>query len=362
MRKRVLLLIVSSFCTLAFASDPPVWNRPTSNITVSSSAYFDCQTPSSFNGTAAYMKLWVGGNAVALNHNLNRLAAVVPMSSGAYSAVCQYSIDGVTGISGSTLTITYGDSALEYLDLQNSSWTQIAGCSGSCGGIGDATNTADSTASDTWDGSGTSREFVGTKDASPSFEDEDWYQKRFVNMTLPDAWIYDFWLRQSSLPRALEFGISHCDASYIKYRMAFQADYVTTPNPIWNVFSPTATDIKGSDGVWTATTLQPPNFTNPDTDPNHGFTHVFVVGHPSTDGSGNPTVVIDALQLGAASGTSPGNAAQIVNIAVAAYTEATNNCSSSSGQWNLQSAQLDLDTSHTSDAMWLDDVAFHFQP
>ncbi len=311
-------------------------------------------------GTAAYMKLWVNGNAVALNHNLNRLGAVIPMASGTYPVVCQYSIDGTTGINSSALEITYGDSSLEYLDLQNTSWTAIAGCSGSgCEGIGVKSQ---NTSSDTWDGTGTSREFSGTDNGTTN-EDEDWYQKRAVNMSLPDAWIYDFWLTQSTVPHALEFGISDCyensNSQYIKYRMAFQADYFDNPS-VWKVFSPTATDQGGSAGTWTATNLQPPDFT---TGPNNGFTHVFFAGHPSTDGEGNPTVVIDAIQIGAGSGTSPGNAGQIVNIAVDAYTDASENCAADQGgQFNLQSAQLDLDTTYTSDTFWMDDVAFHFQP
>jgi hypothetical protein len=73
-------------------------------------------------------------------------------------------------------------------------------------------------------------------------------------------------------------------------------------------------------------------------------------------------VVIDAIQIGEGMGSKPGNAAQILNVSVPAYTATTSNCTSGTGQWNLQSTQIDLDSAHTSDTMWLDDVALHFQP
>jgi hypothetical protein len=360
--KSVFLLLAVFLCSNAFASDPPVWNRPTTNITVGSVAYFDCQTPSTFTGTAAYMKLWVGGTAVALNHQLNRLGAAIPMPPGTYSVVCQYSIDGVSGINSATLSITYGDSTKDRLNLENSAWSQTAGCSGStCGSIADATNSLDSNANDTQSGSGSSRAFSGSKDASFSFEDEDWFQKRLENVSLPGAWIYDFWVRQSAVPRGLEWGISHCSSSAVKYRMAFQANYAATPNPIWRYFTPTRTDPKGSGGSWTDTTFQAENFTGAATDPNHGFTHVYFIGHPSSDASG-ATVVIDAIQIGEGMGSLPGNAAQILGVSVPAYTATTSNCTSGTGQWNLQSTQIDLDGTHTGDTMWLADVGLHFQP
>ena len=358
--RSVLLLTIALACTNVFASDPPVWNQPTSNISVGSAAYFDCQTPSTFTGTAAYMKLWVGGTAVALNHNLNRLAAVIPMPAGTHSAVCQYSTDGLTGINSSTLNITYG-TGNERLNLESSAWSQTSGCSGTCGGIADAANSLDSNPSDTQSSSGSSRAFSGTKDASFSFEDEDWFQKRIENVALPSVWIYDFWVRQSNVPRGLEAGISHCDSNHVKYRMAFQANYVATPTPIWRFFTPNRTDPNGSGGSWTDTSIQVPQFTNPNTDPNNGFTHVYFVGHPSTDSSG-AIVVIDAIQMGEGSGTTPGNAATILNVQVPAYTQTTSNCTASTGQWNLQSAQIDLDGTHTTDTLWLDDVAVRFQP
>ena len=359
--KSVLLLVVFLLSSAAFASDPPVSNQPTVNISVGTIAYFDCQTPSTFTGTAAYMKLWVNGTAVALNHNLNRLAAVIPMPAGTYPAVCQYSTDGVTGINSATLNITYGSTGSDRLNLENSAWSQTSGCSGSCGGIADAANSLDSNAGDTESGSGSSRQFSGTKDASFSFEDEDWFQKRIENVSLPSVWIYDFWVRQANLPRALEAGISHCDSNHVKYRMAFQADYSASPNPIWRYFTPTGSDPNGSGGSWTGTTLQAPQFTNPGTDPNNGFTHVYFAGHPST-GSSGPVVVIDAIQIGEGMGSLPGNAATILNVQVPAYTQTTSNCTAGTGQWNLQSVQFDLDSSHTTDTMWLDQVSLHFQP
>jgi hypothetical protein len=73
-------------------------------------------------------------------------------------------------------------------------------------------------------------------------------------------------------------------------------------------------------------------------------------------------VVIDAIQVGEGSGTTPGNAATILNVQVPAYTQTTSNCTAGTGQWNLQSAQIDLDSSHTTDTLWLDDVAVRFQP
>lgn len=358
--KSVLLFALALLCSTAFASDPPVWNKPTGNISVGAVAYFDCQTPSTFTGTAAYMKLWVGGNAVALNHNLNRLAAVIPMPAGTHSAVCQYSVDGLTGINSATLNITYGNGN-ERLNLENNAWSQTAGCSGSCGGIADATNNLDSNANDTESGSGSSRSFFGSKDGSFSFEDEDWFQKRIENVSLPSAWIYDFWVRQAAVPRGLEWGISHCDSNHVKYRMAFQANYVNTPSPIWRYFTPNGSDPSGSGGSWTDTALQPPPFTNSDTDPNNGFTHVYFVGHPAT-GSSGAVVVIDAIQIGEGLGTQPGNAATVLNVQVPAYTQTTSNCTAGTGQWNLQSAQIDLDSSHTSDTMWLDEISLHFQP
>jgi hypothetical protein len=191
MKSALLFIIIVLACGISFASDPPVWNRPTGNINVGGAAYFDCQTPASFTGTAAYMKLWIGGNAVALNHNLNRLAAVIPMSAGTYSAVCQSSTDGVTGINSATLNLTYG-SGNERLNLENSAWSQTSGCSGSCGGIADASNSLDSNPNNTQSDSGSSRAFSGSKDGSFSFEDEDWFQKRIESVSLPNLWIFDF--------------------------------------------------------------------------------------------------------------------------------------------------------------------------
>jgi hypothetical protein len=359
--KSLLLLCVCVSCSLAFAADPPVWIRPSSGVTVGSFAYFDCKTPSTFTGTASYMKLWIGGTAKALNHSSNRLAAVVPMASGTYSAVCQYSIDGVSGIDSPTLSITYGDSSKEKLNLENSDWTETAGCGGTdCGPVANHTDVTD-TGSNTWNGSGTSRKFPGTWDGAFTSEDEDWYQKRLESVSLPDVWIYHFWIRQSQLPRAVEFGISQCDGNHTKYRMAFQAEYASSN--VWNVFSPVASDPGGSAGTWVSTGLTaPPHFTNPPTDPNNGFTHVYLVGHPSFSGS-SPVVVIDAIQIGAAAGTSPGNAAQVVNnLQVFAYTATTSNCTTGTGAWNLQSAQFDLDAMHNGDNMWLDQVSLQFQP
>jgi hypothetical protein len=361
MRPPLFCICLYLYCGLAFAADPPVWTQPSSGVTVGSFAYFDCKTPATFTGTAAYMKLWVGGTAKALNHGSNRLGAVVPMSAGTYAAVCQYSIDGVNGIDSVALTITYGDGSKEKLNLENSDWTEIAGCNdATCGPVAGHTDVTD-TGSNTWNGSGTSRKFPGTWDGTFKFEDEDWYQKRLESVSLPAVWIYDFWIRQSRLPRAVEFGISQCDGNHTKYRMAFQAEYATSN--VWNVFSPVASDPGGSAGTWVSTGLTaPPPFTNPATDPNNGFSHVYFVGHPAFSGS-SPVVVIDAIQIGAASGTSPGNAARTVNsLQVFAYTATTSNCTAGTGPWNLQSAQFDLDSTHNGDNMWLDQVSLHFQP
>ncbi|HZI57861.1 MAG TPA: hypothetical protein VFF39_13855 [Verrucomicrobiae bacterium] len=54
--KAMLTLIVALAYSGAFASDPPVWNRPTHDISVGTAAYLDCQTPSTFTGTGADMQ------------------------------------------------------------------------------------------------------------------------------------------------------------------------------------------------------------------------------------------------------------------------------------------------------------------
>jgi hypothetical protein len=371
MKARFLSLVVTLLCGTTFASDPPVWNRPTTDITVGSAAYFDCQTPSTFAGTAAYMKLWVGGQAVALNHNQNRLAAAIPIPSngaGAYTAVCQYSIDGVSGIDSSQLTITYGDTTpsdnKERTNLENIVWRADPGCNdSSCQGVSSPTNNLDTNPANTATGSGNSQFFQGSWDGLKTFEDEDWSKKRCEDVPLPGTWIYDFWVRQASVPHALEWGISQAQGS-TKYRMAFQANYVgdsTSSVPYWRYFIPDPTDTGGSKGQWSSRSQMPASFPQPSnftTGTNTGFTHVYFVGHPIA----GPQVVIDAIQIGEANGHSgTENSAMIIDRTVPAYTSATNG-GCTNPIWNLQSGQIDLDGSHTSDTMWMDEVAIRFQP
>jgi len=356
----LLFLAVASLSEPALAADPPVWNRPTSDTTVGSVAYFDCQTPATFTGTAVYMKLWVGGTAVALNHGRNRLAAAIPKPPGTYSTVCQYSIDGMSGIDSVAISTTYGNSAAARTKLENVDWSQTGGCGGTtCGPIPGATDTFDTAAADTHDGNDGSRSFEGTWSGSPAFQDEDWFKKRCEDVPLPGAWIFDFWVRQTDVPRALEWGISHVDGNNVKYRMAFQANYAASPN-VWKFFTPDGADPGGSGGNWTPTALQPTTFTG--VAENNGFTHVYFVGHPSTGSGGVPTATIDAIQIGEANGVkATENSATILDVEVPAYTNASNG-GCASPVWNLQSTQIDLDSGHTHDKMWLDEVGLHFQP
>ena len=362
-----VLCILALLCGTAWASDPPVWNHPTSDRVVGSAAYFDCQTPSTFTGTSAYMKLWVGGIPVALNHGQNRLSAVIPNptpgTENVYQVVCQYSPDDVTAIDSLQLNITFGDTApadnKERANLENVLWSAVAGCGSPCGPVSNPMNNFDSTAGNTVAGTGNSQ-FVQGTEGTIAFEDEFWFKKRCETVPLPSVWIYDFWVKQTTLPRALEWGVSQV-SNGVNYRLAFQANYADPNSPFWTYFVPDGNNPDGSTGAWAARSAMPAGFPPPPTfigvSGNNGFTHIYFIGHPA-----GTTVVVDAIQIGEADGNKgTENSAHVIGNTVPAYTMSSNG-GCSSPIWNLQSAQIDMDSTDTTDKMWMDQVTYRFQP